>query len=84
MVTYVNQDGIIREFGDIVVSNMNDGQVNLTQHLTSTKDNIQTFEKREASIGILVHEDIDQILDRLNMKHNHVISSNGILTELSI
>jgi len=84
MVTYVNQDGIIREFGDILVSDMNDGRINLVQHLTSTKDNVQTFEKREASMEISAYEDMDQVLDRLNIKHDHVISSKGVLTELSI
>ena len=84
MVTYANQEGIIREFSNIIVNRMGNGKADLIQHLISTKDNVQAFERRDANIDIRDNEDREELAIRLNSNNDMIINSRGILVALSI
>lgn len=82
MVVYVNQFGTVREFSDIAISSVKDGMANIVQHLTSTKDNVPTFERRISQFPVLPGETRDDVANKLNENSNVIISSKGELRAL--
>jgi hypothetical protein len=84
MVVYSTTQGIIREFSDIAIVSMKNGMAKLIQHLTSTKDGHQYFDRREATTPYNPGEERGDLFDRLNQDSNIIINTSGVLATLKM
>ena len=80
MVVYANQDGVIRDFSDIVVVSVSNGVASLLQHLTSTEGKAQSFSKRNMDYPI-GDETSEQLANRLN-RGSIIISKSNTLVDM--
>lgn len=84
MVTYMNEQGSLREFGEICVLGVKNGFADVIQHLSTTKDNVQSFERRTALLPTKEGESLTQVAERLNSDDNFVINTSGELVKITM
>jgi hypothetical protein len=84
MVNYVTTQGIYRDFSDIAILSMKNGEAKLIQHLTSIKDGNSYHEVRETVIPVVDNEDRESLAVRLNKDSNVIINTSGKLAALKL
>ena len=83
MVNYVTTAGLYREFSDIDILSMKNGEARLIQHLKSTKDDNEYHEDRETVISVKDDEDKESLAIRLNDEET-IINAQGKLAKVKV
>ena len=83
MVEYVNENGVIRSFGSMVMTGITGSKINIAQSLRSqTNDNVVTEEMRFATVDIVANEDPQKTVDKINEDGTSVIDHKGELKSI--
>lgn len=83
MLEFATRDGAINSYGDIRVKSIEDGSVQLEQHLWRFNKGEDSSVVRSTTIDMKKGDTSRSIEERLNSRRNYYINDDGVLRDIT-